>query len=217
MKGAVCVIRPIPAREYVDYLEETIAIFEDYSHLMDLETYLEREAPGFDLPHLYAALKTLFGESATLYDDYKCSFGFPFLLEITRKEKISKYLLNFMDLKGGLNFRFTKILTTPEEREKYPDKVRDILYKPLADDFPKEEMRYVMNFFLSYLVGFMEAYGKIYNEPFIRSQDYRWIIYGFKDGRFFVDRYEDYDEFRAAQSDLMKSEVIPFNRVKPNP
>jgi hypothetical protein len=134
-------------------------------------------------------LRTLFGESTTAYDDYKCSFGYQFLLMITREDRVSLYLLNFTDIKGNTNFIFKKILTTSEELEKYKD--RNILREPMEDDFSKDEMEYFMTWFMFYLVGFMESLEPRYNEAFARSQDYCWMIYGFRDNAFFLDQYED--------------------------
>jgi len=202
------------AREYYNLVQEALPIIEDYGYYLRLDRQLRREAPNFDHPRLYAALKTLFGESTTAYDEYKCSFGYQFLLHLTRKGKVSEYAFNFTDIKGGIHFMFRKILTTPEEIERYKDK--NVLRKPFEDDFAKAEMAYFMTWFTFYLVGFMHSFEEYYNEEFIRTQDYCFMIYGYKNGGFFLEQYEDRSEFYIAKRRLLESEDIPFNRTKAN-
>jgi hypothetical protein len=214
IKKAVCVIAPITAKEYSEFVSKSLPIFENYSHYMWLDRQLKYKAPNIDHPRLYAALKTLFGESTTAYDGYKCSFGYQFLLKITRKYKKSEYVLNFTDIKGGISFMFRKILTTSEELEKYKD--RNILHKPLENDFSEDEMEYFMTWFIFYLEGFIQSFEKRYNKEFARSQDYCFMVYGYRDNRFFLDQYENKDEFCAATSKMLKREDIPFNHVKAN-
>lgn len=213
MKPAECVLIPITAKEYHDLSYDSLPIFENYDCYHHLNRLLKYEYPDFDHSMLYAALKTLFGESTTMYDDYKCSFGYLFLLKIIQKHNKSKYIVNFTDIKGGISFLFRKILITPEELKKYKDRYK--LYRPFDDDFSKEEMAYFMKWFIFYLVGFMESFGKHYKKEFARSLDYLFAIYGFKDGKFFMDEYETEDEYFKAKNKLNKAN-FPFNEVKPN-
>lgn len=208
LKNAVCVVVPITAREYYNAVQRSLPILENYDHYLLLGCQLQRESPDFDLPRLYAALRTLFGESSVTYDVYKCSFGYQFLLKIIRKDKESEYALNFTDIKGGISFIFSRILAL-EELEKHKD--RDVLREQLENDFSKDEMEYFMTWFTFYLVGFMRSFD--YNEEFARSLDYRLMIYGYRNNRFFLDQYEDPDEFYAAKID-MRSGDIPFNCEK---
>ena len=212
IENVVCVVTPITAKEYYHVDQQSLPIFENYRHYMLLHRQLQDKAPHFDHPRVYAALKTLFGESMTLYDDYKCSFGYPFLLKITRKVKESEYALNFTDIKGGISFKFSKILRTSEELETH--KERYILHKPLEEEFSKDEMAYVMTWFMFYLVGFMESFEERYDEEFARSLDYCWVIYGFHDHTFFLEQYENFDDYDEAKSRLLKSGNIPLNQVK---
>jgi hypothetical protein len=214
IKNAVCVIAPITAKEYCEFVPKSLPIFENYSYYFLLDRQLKYKAPNIDHPRLYAALKTLFGESTTAYDDYKCSFGYQFLLKIKRKDKKSEYTLNFTDVKGGISFMFRKILTTSEELEKHKD--RNILHEPMENDFSKDEMEYFMTWFMFYLEGFMQSFERRYNKEFARSLDYCFMIYGYRDNRFFLYQYENQDEFYAAKSRILKRGDIPFNHVKAN-
>ena len=179
-------LSPITAIEYYNLREQSIPIFEHYGHYLTLSNLLAYKAPNFDHPRLYAALKSLFGESNNFYDDYKCSFGYQFLLTINNGKKKSKYILNFCDLKGGFSFYFRKLLITSKELKKYKD--RDILYEPL-NDFSKDDMANFMNYFMFYLVGFMQSYEKYYDKEFIRSLNYCFMIYGYKNNtKFFFKK-----------------------------
>ena len=215
IKSVVCTLKPITAPEYVGFFEKSLPIFQNYGHYFALDDHLKREAPDFDHPRLYAALKALFGESNITYDHYKCSFGYQFLLNIVRKERQSEYVLNFTDIKGGISFIFGKILTPAEMLEKHQEK--DKLHNPFEDDFSKDEMAYFMTWFIFFLVGFMKGFAKSYHETFARSLDYCLTIYGFRDNEFFLDSYEDKEAFHAAKSRLLQEGNIPFNRVKANP
>ena len=217
----------ISAQEYYEYdRRKSIPIFEDYDVLMQLHLYLDRKLPENRLSRIYMALKANFGESNTTYDDWKCSFGFQFLLTITRDKKESLYTLNLCDLKGGINLNFRKILHDDADFKKHGDKDSMVLHEALQDDFSKSEMRYFSNWFIGYLIGFISEYEKNYDEPFARSQEYCRVLYGFSEGEFFEEYYsyeEDEGEnekreaisFEEAKAKLLADE-IPFNLTKPN-
>jgi len=211
LKTAQCVLIPIDEKKYARLWDKGIPIFHDYEHYIHISRTLKNDAPDFLHSHLYAALKTLFGETAAMYDDYKCSFGYPFLLEITKDRRKTRYLLNFTDMKGGFNFFFRKI-ARENERNKYN---RDVLQEPFENEFSREEMRDFMGWFVFYLVGFMKSYRKYYNEAFLRSVDAALMIYGFKDSDFFEEYYDDWDQYQQAIEELKKTN-IPYNKVNPN-
>jgi len=214
IKNTAIVVTSITAKEYYEAFKKSISIVENYSYYLSLYQQIKYKALHVNYPWIYAALKTLFGESATTYDDYKCSFSYPFILDIDGENKKSKYALNMTDVKGGISFPFRKILTTPEELEKY--KERYILYEPLEDEFSKEQMEHFMTWFVFYLEGFIESFQKYYDKEFARSQDYCFMIYGYKDKRFFLDEYENQDNYYIAKKKILESGNIPFNRVKAN-
>jgi hypothetical protein len=211
LKTALCVLIPISKKEYNRLWAKGVPIFHDYGYYITLSRALEDDAPDFLHSHLYAALKTLFGETPALYDDFKCSFGYPFRLEINKNRQKAKYLLNFTDMKGGFNFYFRKILQEGE-LNKYE---RDVLQEPFENEFSKEEMRYFMGWFLFYLVGFMKSYQENYNQEFFRSVEAALMVYGYKGGDFFQEEYDQWDHYQQAIEDLKKTN-IPYNQVKPN-
>jgi hypothetical protein len=112
---ALCLVSVMTARAYYETSKTSIPIMEPYEHDLLLHAQMKAQAPGFSHPQLYAVLRTLFGESTTLYDDYKSSFGYPFRLQIYRTDKIVDYLLNFTDYKEGTRFYFHKVLSALED------------------------------------------------------------------------------------------------------
>jgi len=73
-----CVLTPISAEQYDDECDKSVPLFQDRYFCMVLFRELEWEETEFERSHLYVALKTLYGETTTSYDDYKCSFGYTF-------------------------------------------------------------------------------------------------------------------------------------------
>ncbi len=186
---------PISETLYGDIISLTIPIHENYTHYLRLIKYLEIYAPDFDYPRHYAALKTLFGDSTLLYDYYKCSFEYIFLLKINKKQTKSLYLLNYTDIKGSFCFLFHKILISQEELIRYPEKHRCNLFEPLEHEFSKSDMEFFMNYFLFYLVGYFETIEHLYKDEFIRYHNYCQMIYGYKDNHFFCNQYNSYNEY----------------------
>ena len=110
---------------------------------------------------------------------------------------------------------FKKVLVFEEEKEAYKDFNQDFLHKPFEDDFSKQEMRYLMNWFTGYLKGFMQTALKFYQGDYARSLDYCFLLYGYKDNTFFLDEYDNDEDFRRARAVFEEQQDIPFNAVKP--
>lgn len=211
LKTVKIVMKSITAREYYNYYQNSIALFRDAYFELILHVKLKHNAPGFGLAQGYAAMKTLFGESTTMYDDYKCSFGYTFLLEVSKNDRSSRYLLNFIDFKGGWDFRFEKVLAA-DERGKFNT---ETLHKPFEDEFSTEDTRCFMEWFIFYLIGFMKSYQAFYREEFSRSNRAALAVYGYKGGKFFNNFYEKEHYFHKIIGEL-KEENIPYNQVTPN-
>ncbi len=213
LETAQCTITPLTALQYYRLWHKSLPIFNDYDCFMQISYLLEHEDPPFEMAHLYAALKTIFGESTSMYDDYKCSFGYTFAVEVKKNGQKSKYIFNFVDMKGGLDFYFKRVIQDKEELKKYDT---SILYHPFEEEFSKKEMAYLMRWFTFYLVGFMESYREYYSEEFFRSNSSCLMVYGYVDKTFFTEYYEGEEEFRSAIEELEKRN-IPYNQEKPNP
>jgi len=181
-----CLISP---QEYANYRTKSIPIQEEVMEGIYTKNLIKSILPNIQYPHYYMALKGLFGESDDFYDDYKCSFGYLFLVKIEK----SHYLLNLTDTKGCFSFYFKKLIITPSEFEQYGEISRDIIHEPF-DDFSKEDMKRFIQVFLGYLLSYIFAHEESYSEEFIRYQNYDFFIYGYRDGVFFVDEYDRIDE-----------------------
>jgi hypothetical protein len=211
LETATVLLKPITARKYYNYYKRSLPISQDYGFEMTLIGSLRHDAPDFTMAHCYAALKTLFGESTTMFDTYKCSFGYTFLLEVLKDDNKSEYLLNFTDLKGSLTYIIKKVLP-PGDLKKYD---LNVYHEPFKNEFSRQEMRFFMNWFTFFLVGFMKTYRKNYCEEFFRYNESALEIYGYKDGKFLSEYYEECDHFRDRLIEL-EEQNITFNKVKPN-
>ena len=187
-----CVLTLITPEEYYDYYWKSVPVDEDCWFHLVLDVKMLRWAHFFGLPHMYAALRTLFGETTVSYDGYKCSFGYDFKLEVLRSEATYLYTMSFSDYKGGPYFVFRKVPCTTREWQMMDG--REILLEPLEDEFSKAQMRHLMCWFLGYLKGLMGAYGPQYTEEFSRINYYCKWEYGFRQGEFFQYRMVEDDE-----------------------
>jgi hypothetical protein len=142
IQNAFCLVSAITARVYGGTAKTSIPIMDLYDHYGFLQEQMKTRAAGFSHPQLYAVLSTLFGESTTLYDDYKCSFAYPFRLEIYRQDKIVEYLFRLTDYKGAAIFNFRKVLSNLGEYTHH--RGINILRDPIEGDFSRDEMSYFM-------------------------------------------------------------------------
>ena len=181
-------LETIDSKTYHEYFQNSIPINEDGIFPILLINSIKKEHPEIIYPHYYMALKSLFGESSRLYDDYKSSFGYLFSLKVSD----SLYTLNLSDTKGVFTFYLKKILTTQDEFEKYGD-MRKIYQEPF-DEFSDNDIKEFMARFIGFMVGYIEATKDTYNEEFIRYLDYCFLVYGYKDGAFFEKEYDDKKE-----------------------
>lgn len=188
LKTKNILLETIDSQTYRKYFQNSIPINEDGLFPIILTNMIKKEHPEIIYPHYYMALKGLFGKSSRLYDDYKSSFGYIFLLKISD----SLYTLNFNDMKGVLTFDLKKILTTKDEFERYGDMKK--VYQEPFNEFSNDDIKEFMTQFIGYIVGYIEVVKDFYNEEFVRLLNYRLLIYGYKDGDFFMKQYDYSDE-----------------------
>lgn len=214
LENSEIIVAAITGKEYYDCYQKSISILHDYFYQMDLNCMLRTIAPNLIHPRLYAALKSRFGETTTMYDNYKCSFGYQFLV-VVMKKKASIYTMNFNDYKGGLSFCFMKVLNTPTELEKYRGRMMDY-HEPFEDEFSKPEMCALMRWFVRSMSEYEKNVQEDSIETFARSNDYCQLIYGRKNKEFFLNQYEEREDFDEAKDKMIKKGKIPFNKVKEN-
>lgn len=157
--------------------------------------------PAPQLGELYTALRMLFGESGTLYDDYKGSFSFPLLLYVKRETGRFRYLLEVDDWKGGLEFHLWKVADRPEELGAGVE--RHVYRQPIPEEFSREELHYYLAHFYGLLQGFIEAYVRTMRcEPFVKAVPAKLALYGHLNGEFFEDRFDSEEEYQQAREAL---------------
>jgi hypothetical protein len=174
----------------------SVPITEDYLHAMSLE--MDRHCIFSSLAKMYVALKMCFGESGDCYDDWKGAFSFPFLIYFEKDERSIAYIMNICNIRASIDFRVAKLIHKDDSSFD-----RTVLHNPL-EEFPRSEINYVINFLVGYLTGFLESAKAIgeYNEPFFKSVSSDLILFGYKDGNFFEQQYEDFDEFDEAEQNM---------------
>lgn len=205
----------LSAPTFANVYRNSIPILEDHMDSLFINTTIDDNLNiKVGYPHLYAALKYLFGKSTTLYDEYKCSFGYKFLLIINNDSEKMLYLFEFVDIKGGLCYRFSKPLLSRDEEKMYSEK--SVLREPLDDIFSRKEMASLKKSFLLYLITTFISIKDSYDEEFIRSNPSRRLIYGYKDGSFFTDTYDSQEKFYDKICNLEENSDIPLNMNRPN-
>ncbi len=181
--------------QYYLLRKNSISIFEDYANLMYLSTVNDTIYSSFS--KMYVALKELFGESGKYYDDWKGSFSFPFLIYFQQGEEEYGYSMNVHNIRSSIEFNIAKLIHADDKQFK-----REILYKSL-EEFPREEINYFINYFVGFLTGYFESIGDRYDEFFFKTAESNLILFGYKDGRYFDDQYDNEEEFREAIQELI--------------
>ncbi len=187
--------------QYIELRRNSILIQQQYPHFMCM--IRSEQLIYSSLSKMYTTLKDLFGESGKGYDDWKCSFSFPFLIKFQDKNSEFDYLMNVIDIKGGIEILFFKIVH--EDDEKYQRK--DMIYEP-SEEFAQDEMIYFMNYFAGYLSGYHEMLQHKYNEPFFKTISGSGIVYGYKDGHFFDKIFETGEDFGIFIDTLRSSNCL---------
>lgn len=179
--------------DYARLRRSSIPIKEDASFYFAFLYTLRQRDGELNLAQIYAALVSLFGETSHLYDDYKGSFAFPLFLHLRKGEQSYPYLLRINDYKGALEFNFYRVVARNDHRYD-----RSVYHEPFAEEFAREEI----NYFRSYLYGFLEGYfsvvGAQEGRPFFRAVPAIFVIYGWENGHFFETQYESDETYRAA-------------------
>lgn len=183
--------------------KNSISIFEDYAHLIYLSTVDDIIYSSFS--KMYVTLKELFGESGKYYDDWKGSFSFPFLIYFQKGEEEFGYLMNLHNIRSSIEFKIAKLIHADDNKFK-----RDILHNPF-EEFPREEINYFIDYFVGFLTGYFESLRNRYNQFFFKIVESNLILFGYKDGVYFDNQYENEEEFREAIQELTGNEEKGLN------
>lgn len=178
---------------YYNAHEQGVSIQDDYGFYLQLWLENERSGGALGLAETYVALTMLLGESSESYDDWKCSFSFPCLLEVQRESGAYGYALHIVDIKGGVNYLLYKLLDKDDQRFD-----RRVIQKPFADEFSRAEINHFIAFMTGYLEGYFSEVKKLWKKWFFRTVKCEFIVYGYQRGRFFNRRYKSEAAFRKA-------------------
>jgi len=180
--------------QFYELHNNSIPIFDDYGHLMSLNRYENTIFPNFS--KIYVTLKKIFGESGKYYDDWKNSFSFPFLIYFKKDEEQFVYLMNIFNIRSSIEFSIRKVIHIDDETYK-----KDVLHDPF-EEFPREEINYFIEYLAGYLTGYFKSLEKQYDEPFFKTVESNLILFGYKDGSYFDDQYDNEEEFHQAIREL---------------
>ena len=190
-------------KQYYMLRKNSIAILDDYEHLIIMST--NEELIFSSHAKMYASLRWWFGECGKCYDDWKGSFSYPFLIYIKNGEEEFEYLMNIFNTRSAIEFKLLKLVPSGDEKLNSM-----ILYKPF-DDFPREEINNLNQYFTAFFSGFFKSVSKKTCEPFFGTVDSNQIVFGCKDGKYFDDHYEDRNQFHEAIKELEKHEIRKIN------
>jgi hypothetical protein len=102
------------------------------------------------------------------------------------------------DYKGALDFRFGRII----EREEDLFRKKDILHS--FNEISSSSFDHIVSYLIGWVEGLTEAYCEFTRpaKPFYRTIPTTLTIYGFEDGNFFYECYEDSSAFEAKKNEL---------------
>ncbi len=189
--------------QYYILARKCIPIPTDYDHLFFLscngDTIFSHPAK------LYAVLRDIFGESGRDYDPDKGSFSFPFLISFVKEEQ-HEYIMNIRSVKGGVEFPLGKVGYEKSEWKK------DDLSGPPFEDFSREEITDFIDYLIGYFSStFQDYYEKHYNEPFFGVIRTQFLVFGYKDGEFFEDDFDNDEDYHEAVRSLKRKDIPMIN------
>ncbi len=179
--------RKLKDNRYMKLREKMLPIWPDYCYGIMMSNYFTNYNI-FKFPAICAVFYYYFGGSSRLFDNYKGSFRYLFLLDIENKKTKNKYeyIMSIEDINGSIYFQFYKI------EEGHPKDKYMILHKPFPD-FTKKEMEKVWLTFFSLVKNTVKYFEK--NEmlffPFCHRVESQYTIYGYTNNKFFNNIYYD--------------------------
>lgn len=186
-----------------------------YAIEMPLEAKVLLWRPSSEFPSLgkvFFTLEAAFAPSSPGFDDYKQSFCFPFLLEVSVADKVIHLLWHLMDYKGLLDFHFRRVIECEEDLAKKAGVMHTFSEMSTAD----------FGYVVAFLVGWIEGYVNTRceyiqpTEPFFKVIRGSLFVYGYDEGEFFSMQFEDPNEFSAKLSEL-RQKIPEHPKAKEDP
>jgi hypothetical protein len=194
---------------------EEYRFFDDRSFIVESKKYsmwdVSLQGKNILFPKLLIALEHAFGRSSDHFDDSRQTFIFAFFMKLYRREQAFPYILTIYDYRGGLNFRFHRVM----DNDTYLDINPRNRQEPIEEELPEEDFRYLMVFLWEYLYDYSETIcnlklltGEL--KPFFRYLGDNNMIYGFCEGKFFEEYIENNGKYKKRIADLHKICDNPF-------
>jgi hypothetical protein len=184
--------------EYSHFREASIPIRIDSRFLMMMYFFERDKSKEPTLPMTLVSLEKIFGFSSDYFDSYKQAFRFPLLLSLERASGRFFYLLEVCDYKGMVEYNFYRLLDSENDGNNTD------YHEPFELEFSQEEIELFINYFKGYLIG--TARSDLHNiQPFWKHIDSSYILYGYRNGEFFMQEYESDRKYNAAKQSLKRS------------
>jgi hypothetical protein len=155
----------------------------------------------FNLPQIYAGLTYLTGHGDDRYDDYKGSFSFTFKLNVKKPNYETEYIYHVMHYRSYVEFFVQEVALKDDPRDE------QIMHAPDDERFSDKDIRIFSACFLKLAVIYAE---KETIEPFVKSSDSNFILFGYLDNKYFYKTYEEQDEY--IQAKLLLEKQIQENK-----
>jgi hypothetical protein len=156
--------------------------------------------PEFNLPQIYAGLRHLTGPGDYGYDDYKGSFNFTFKLDVKKPDYETEYIYKIRHYRASVAFYVQEIVAADDPRDSR------LIYSPDDKRFSETDIHMFSICFLKFAIKSAE------NEiitPFVKSSDSNFILFGYKDNKYFYKTYIEQDEY-INEKLLLKEEIYPI-------
>jgi hypothetical protein len=154
-----------------------------------MSVYWMLSAPSAPLrlsqPAVYLTLKHLIGDSNRWFDDYNCSFSFPFALDVEREGQNFPYLFEVRNSGGGFEFPIRRVV---DERDVRLAEHR--IHELFEEELDAEEIRSLVLRFVGRLMGVWEVLRKRRHEPFFQTVRKNLLVFGCQGGKVFEKWYE---------------------------
>jgi hypothetical protein len=190
--GMACRLIRLADGEFAELQRRSLAIQDPL--LMVYVTLSAQSAPlRLSQPATYLTLKHLVGESGCFFDDYKCSFSFPFALQVEREERTYPYLFEVRNYGGGLEFPIRRVVDERDERL-----ADQRIHEPFEEELGAEEIRCLVLRFVGYLMGVWQVILKRRQEPFVQTVRKNLLVFGCHGGKVFEKWYEREGSYLSA-------------------
>ncbi len=197
-RGPRCRLVRLEDAEFMDLHRRSLAI--DHHCGLDLWWHFCWQRPDrktLNRAELYLTLKNWIGESGRCYDDWKCSFSFPFSLDVLREGHELPYLLEIRNERTSLEFSIRKVVAADDPRLQ-----EHLVHKPFTDEFSKDDMLRTFLYLYGFLVGYWSTIKDHEHDPFVRPVASEHILFGFCDGRTFDKQYDSEEAYLAARNNM---------------